>query len=859
MKKLFRRLFIIAVCILTIAASGVRAFAEDDEDEYIIANFYTLTTAENNSFAVRFNKNLFKEKATVYSHDLARMSIGLATAAFRPNSEHSEGITSADMNLTKYLLQAHFKDLRSDDYDKDPNMYTVSTVMGHQRIGEGDESFELIAVGVCGQGYIDEWESNFSIGTGIIHDGFSRSSQLVYDRIFGYIANNHLEGPYKVWISGFSRAAAISNITAARLDDSSLFDEDSVFAYTFATPRTTREPKKGSYQNIFNIVGKDDPVPCVPFANWGYERYGIDYMTPVLETDSDFAQKRQGANRSYKLVTGIDYWTNHDADATVRTLLSYLLKICPTVDVYAKSLQGKLIKLWEDRSPVSVFSNILEIANDPLLINDQTWTEANGLLDYLCMLMIDVMNSANMFSSWNNKASTGANLLQAHTPELYVSWLFSADSGEKIYSTSDKYRKVYINTDSTVSLLRGTKIIETLDASEPFVKQDHTYIGVVDGKVTALIPGDEEYSLYIEPEGGTTIDIFSIDYQIGRWSDQMTTKKYGFNIKEGGNLAITFSKDGNVYYSSQEAFAEDQVVIDESPLDIGTTLSFIRSRMKDISWRQMTLMAISVAFFFIALILFQLTFLIGRIRFSHRKRKGWVPKNAKYRSFPYLCVSAAFMLFFIMEFHRALEPDATEKLILYKREIATIFMTLAVYGLYKRRDRLSLMVLISILILSTADILTTENIIIGPLFHIAANIFLAAAFFHEARPTKRQIIMWIIVSAICVLLLLDIPVSDPVLKLVGIVYTVTALLMVTSSFGMHGRAFAGAMLLFVAGCMLMYNVLNGTTFINHLVSLGTYYIAVACLAGVGTGPKLAKLIPVFEEKDNPNDITRMIA
>ena len=582
-------------------------------------------------------------------------------------------------------------------------------------------------------------------------------------------------------------------------------------------------------------------------------------MTPVLETDSDFAQKRSEADKIYKDVTGIDYWTNHDADATVRTLLSYLLKICPTVDVYAKSLQGKLIKLWEDRSIVSVFSNILDIANDPLLINEQTMNEANSLLDYLCIIMLDLQNSDNMFGRWNSAASTGANLLQAHTPELYVSWILSADSGKDIYSASDEYQKVYISTDSDISLLRGYEVIETLGTHEPLDKAEHTYIGIVDDKVTVLIPGDKEYSLYLEPEKGDTVDLFTIDYQIGRWSDEMTTKKYTFNIKEGGNLAITFAKDGNIYYSSQEAFTEDQVVIDESPLDIGTTLTFIRSKLKDVSWRQMTMLVISLAFFIIALIMFQLTFLIGRIRFGHKKKKGWVPKNAKYRSFPYLCVCAAFMTFFIMEFHRALEPEITENLIVYKREIATIFLTLAVYGVYKRKDRLSMMILVSIMILGTADIITTGSIIIGPLFHIVAYLVLTAAFFMEARPTKKQIFLWIIMSVIAVLILDGVAVSVPAMKLVGMIYTVTALLMVTSSFGMHGRAFFGAILLFVAGIMLMYNVLNGETFISHIISLGTYYTAVSCLAGVGTAPKLAKLIPVFDVKDDPKDITRLIA
>ena len=120
-----------------------------------------------------------------FTTTILRSSLGLVTSAFRPNRRLIKENEPTDYNLRSFLNQAGFTDLRSDDYNKDPSMYTVSTVIGHRTIGEGDEAFELIAVGICGQGYMDEWESNFSIGTSNTHDGFRRSSLLVYDRIFG--------------------------------------------------------------------------------------------------------------------------------------------------------------------------------------------------------------------------------------------------------------------------------------------------------------------------------------------------------------------------------------------------------------------------------------------------------------------------------------------------------------------------------------------------------------------------------------------------------------------------------------------------------------------------------------------------
>ena len=267
----------IMICLLIMFASlalvtPVRAEEGNEETVELTDTFYVITTQEDRTLRVPFDRSWFKNDARVYDHNLAKLSLGLATSAFRPNKKIVRENQQADYYARSFLDQAGFTDLRSDDYDKDPSMYTVSTVMGHQIVGEGDDAFELIALGICGQGYMDEWESNLSIGTGKNPDGFSAAAHLVYDRVFGYISENHLKGKMKIWLSGFSRAAAVSNITASLLSDSDTFSQETVFAYTFATPMTVRDTQPKLYENIFNICGKMDPVPNVPFADWGYSR-----------------------------------------------------------------------------------------------------------------------------------------------------------------------------------------------------------------------------------------------------------------------------------------------------------------------------------------------------------------------------------------------------------------------------------------------------------------------------------------------------------------------------------------------------------------------------------------------------------
>lgn len=86
-------------------------------------------------------------------------------------------------------------------------------------------------------------------------------------------------------VTGFSRGAACANLFGMLWQE--MFPDATVYAYTFATPRTVRgSMAEKKYDYIFNIVSAADLVPKVPLASWGYERIGQDI---VLESDSDQA------------------------------------------------------------------------------------------------------------------------------------------------------------------------------------------------------------------------------------------------------------------------------------------------------------------------------------------------------------------------------------------------------------------------------------------------------------------------------------------------------------------------------------------------------------------------------------------
>ena len=147
--------------------------------------------------------------------------------------------------------------------------------------------------------------------------------EVEYDRsqkqIEKYKRDHNISGSTIAWISGFSRAGAVSNLLAADLTKSSKYER--VYAYCFAPPNNTREPV--AYPNIFNIVGKDDPVPRIPFKEWGFERHGITLYNPSSSVDSDFYEKALEAEKINEQLLGREFYDNADLNMDFLKISSY--------------------------------------------------------------------------------------------------------------------------------------------------------------------------------------------------------------------------------------------------------------------------------------------------------------------------------------------------------------------------------------------------------------------------------------------------------------------------------------------------------------------------------------------------------
>lgn len=520
------------------------------ETLWLDAQFESPGSAKPRMWQFPYRDDLFAASADDYSHTLAQVSLGLALGAFR---NKALGQDEQDVTVRAYLEEAGFSALTSQDYDRIPTVDTVSTVIGSKTL----DGFTLMAVAICGGGYGNEWLSNFTVGDAERHVGFNGAARKVQTRIRDYMTAQGITGPVKLWIAGYSRAAAITNLVAADLTDSGLFAD--IFAYTFATPRTTKAPR--DYPNIFNIIGKFDPVPMIPAPEWGYGRNGVDLYTPAAETDTDYLGKKAAADTVSQKLAGIAFFNNTGMNNTIHTILDYLLSIIPDSATYAEHMQDIMLSMWENRSLSNLSSMIVKMMEDEQLLNETTKREMEYLLDYLSVVTYSTVSSqvSGGDGMWNNRTTMLDNLAHEHSPDVYVCWLFSTNNPERLYSAADSYMRVTWKSTATANIFDtegrflfsidgGGRVSYGADepmwaaTAQPVDERPLISYEIKNGTTVITFPRDGNYLIYLHAAQDEAMYYFGAEYKVNA-TRAIVDKTVITEMKKGGNYVIVSLRD----------------------------------------------------------------------------------------------------------------------------------------------------------------------------------------------------------------------------------------------------------------------------------------------------------------------------
>ncbi|MCL1917241.1 MAG: lipase family protein [Peptococcaceae bacterium] len=232
------------------------------------------------------DSSYFSAKSSLYNQDLALMLATLSEAAYN-QADIKEALKNQGFDPESIETHNYSSSEKTDN--------KVGFAFAHKRISEAGSAYNLISITVRGT-VANEWYSNFNIGLDTNdHAGFKAAENELL-AAFNKYANDYdltRRAENKIIITGHSRGAAVANLLAADLTKTRQHaSKNNIYAYTFATPNTSKSAEvknTQAYTNIFNFVNAEDFITHLPLSadDWNYGRYGITLTNNSSKTVQD--------------------------------------------------------------------------------------------------------------------------------------------------------------------------------------------------------------------------------------------------------------------------------------------------------------------------------------------------------------------------------------------------------------------------------------------------------------------------------------------------------------------------------------------------------------------------------------------
>ena len=377
-----------------------------------------------------FDDAFFYKSNEVYHNDLAVMSLGLELTAFShpkydkqytamlQNNERAENLKNAYSDLGFYHDEYYYYNTPLSD-----NSNKVAFSFARKEITNGTDTDTLVAVVLRGGGYGAEWASNFYVENAGNSAGFNDAAERVLKELRKYLLIGNVKGEIKLWIVGYSRAAATANILAHYINkdiqEDGVLDESSrnipsanVYAYTFATPNGYRVADSDGTcdNNIMNIVSDNDLVPRVPLKQWGFSKYGRTYT--ITTAANQYAAKRFGVLTGQSL-------TCYNARSKLENLMYNVSKELPGTSEYVPDVQRMIMSALSELYS----TNTLKKRNTMDPIQAVVRALQNGNLKTTTKLAAVLSKFLNVLLKDQQAKISHLDIGIAHWPDHYLAWL----------------------------------------------------------------------------------------------------------------------------------------------------------------------------------------------------------------------------------------------------------------------------------------------------------------------------------------------------------------------------------------------------------------------------------------------------
>ncbi len=533
-----------------------------------------------------YSDSYFDQPATKYNQSLATMSLCLAFSTYSKDDE----VKNKDNNTEKMLKECGYDKYEQYHFNEKPERESIGCAIASKEYNGNT----IIAVAVRSGGYAAEWASNLKLksvgGNGKNdHEGFDKSSDKVETYIMQYIQSKNITGNVKIWITGFSRGAAVATQTAAKLQNglayvkdgtyvSAEFDKNSVYAYGFATPAGAikdNKPNSSKYNNIFNIIEYNDPVPLIAPERWDYTRYGQTRVLPFREsTDS---KKYNKYIKQIKKEMGDDWKVDEFQNYIFNLLAQENTSNAALVNPLNKDTLGtynrKLIKTISksigssDKYYKKYQSDIMDFAAK---------YKGKGELDITIILgqLVRLLPTAFMHKNLTTTLVENKSILaDVHANQKY--YLYWMQLMDKNYSnnlptlfTDGDFRKIIVNCPVDINVYDSNNtLVASIINDEPQEIEDSSIVSSVDdnNQKVVYLPQDEEYRVEVTSREDCQTT-YTIEELAGVNSDVSRVVTYdSLAMKQGDTITSTINR-----YTQDEI---DNVVDNGSSADYKTKLN----------------------------------------------------------------------------------------------------------------------------------------------------------------------------------------------------------------------------------------------------------------------------------------------
>lgn len=246
-----------------------------------------------------YKTDYFRKDACTFDKDLALLSCTLAASTEKDN-----------------VIKA-FDSMRFDNllrfWNDDTDIFGCSYVFGHRKV----DDYELVAVYLNWIDYDVEWAGNTTIGEVSEcdgnHKGFTLAAEKAYAALKKYAEDNYKGRNLKIWITGYSRAAALTDVLACEIIEKKELGvkQSDLFAYSFEAPAALLASNSKEYQCIHNIVVEADLVAGIITPNYGLVRPGVDVVLDATpENINKCLHQVIGEEVSMPAFTPNEYYSN---------------------------------------------------------------------------------------------------------------------------------------------------------------------------------------------------------------------------------------------------------------------------------------------------------------------------------------------------------------------------------------------------------------------------------------------------------------------------------------------------------------------------------------------------------------------